>query len=360
MTKKTNFLRVKKRYGETVIRFLKDKGMIDSSYKVESDEEYLLIPIKRLSKEDVSKIKKKGIGFSLEERFGTLLEKPKSYIKILEGKIPKHLIQKLPKSMDFIGDICIIELDDELIEYGETIGDAIMETNKGIKCVFAKGGAVSGEVRVRPLIHIAGEERTETTHRENGCTFKLDVSKVYFSPRLSFERLRVAKKVSDKEVVFDMFSGVGPFSILIAKLSGAKVYASDINPWAIHYLKENIKLNKVVGRVYPIMGDARKVAEMLRGKVDRVVMNLPEMAKEFLKYAVISLKGEGVIHYYTFAGGRDPIKNSLEEVYEKLEGWISWDLIEKRLVKEVAPRKWQVALDLYVRYPTTKTGVSTV
>jgi len=343
-----SFLKVKKCNGEAIIRYLKDKGAIDRRYKIRSEGEYLLIPIKYLSREDADRIKSMGVDFSLEEGWGEPIERPKNYIQILEGKMPKNLLKKLPKSMDFIGDLCIVELDDELIEYGSVIGNAIIKANKGIRGVFAKGGAVSGETRIRPLIHIAGEKRTETLHKENGCIFKLDISKVYFSPRLSFERLRIAKNVSDGEVVFDMFSGVGPFSILIAKLSGAKVYASDINPWAIHYLKENIKLNKVEGRVHPIRDDARNVAEMLRGKVDRVIMNLPEKAKYFLSYAVDSLRGRGIIHYYTFKGGENPTEGALEEVSEKLEGKFSWDILEKRLVKEVAPRKWQVVLDLYI------------
>jgi tRNA (guanine37-N1)-methyltransferase len=78
------------------------------------------------------------------------------------------------------------------------------------------------------------------------------VTKVYFSPRLSQERLRIAQKVRGGEVVIDMFAGVGPFSIQIAKkFNNVKVYAIDTNPVAIQFLKQNIALNKIEN-IFPL------------------------------------------------------------------------------------------------------------
>ena len=81
---------------------------------------------------------------------------------------------------------------------------------------------------------IGGSGNTETVHREYGCVYNLDISKVYFSPRLSYEHYRVASQVQEEEIVIDMFAGVGPFSILIAKNhEHVKVYAIDLNPEAV-------------------------------------------------------------------------------------------------------------------------------
>jgi tRNA (guanine37-N1)-methyltransferase len=80
-------------------------------------------------------------------------------------------------------------------------------------------------------------------------------------------------------MVLDMFAGVGPFSIVIArKHPSATVYAVEKNPEAYRYLCINVALNKLVGRVTPIHGDAAKVVPSLQTKFNRVVMNLPHLS----------------------------------------------------------------------------------
>ncbi|MQK95284.1 methyltransferase, partial [Escherichia coli] len=94
------------------------------------------------------------------------------------------------------------------------------------------------------------------------CIFKLDISKVFFTPRLSAERIRIASMVKPGETICDLFAGVGPFSIIIAKKNpNVKVHACDINPDAYKYLVENIRLNKVEDRVKAYFGDARKLSQ---------------------------------------------------------------------------------------------------
>jgi tRNA (guanine37-N1)-methyltransferase len=109
--------------------------------------------------------------------------------------------------------------------------------------------------------------------KEHGCEYHLDLSEVYFSPRLSYEHSRVASQVEEKETVVDMFAGVGPFSILIAKThEDVKVYAVDVNPDATRYLERNIIVNGVMGKVVPVLGDAKEIVhERLRGAADRVM-----------------------------------------------------------------------------------------
>jgi tRNA (guanine37-N1)-methyltransferase len=48
----------------------------------------------------------------------------------------------------------------------------------------------------------------------------------------------------DVNIEGDMFAGVGPFSVPAAKIC-KRVYANDLNPQSVKYLKENAKLNKV-------------------------------------------------------------------------------------------------------------------
>jgi tRNA (guanine37-N1)-methyltransferase len=231
------------------------------------------------------------------------------------------------------------------MDYGESIGEAILKVHRHIKAVFAKGSKVSGEYRVRELIHLAGERRTETLHRENGIRLRLDVAKVYYTPRLATERMRVFEKTQPGEVVFDMFAGVGPYSILLAK-KAKLIFTCDLNPWAIKYLEENRRLNKAFN-VIPILGDVRKVAG--RVKADRVIMNLPKFADRFLKEAMMSVKPGGVVHYYGFGPEEDLFSEhemKINAVARELGFKV--EFLGERKVRPYAPRQSNIAIDFQV------------
>jgi len=268
----------------------------------------------------------------------------------LKGKIPEKLLAKVPRSLDLIGHVAVVEIPRELEPYASLIGETLMRMHRHIETVLAKVGPVEGEHRIRRFKLIAGKPETETLHREHGCLFRLDVGKVYFSPRLSFEHARVAGLVRPGETVLDMFAGVGPFSILIAKRSrNVRVYAVDANSEAYRYLYENVRLNKVEDRVTPVLGDIRKVAKTKLGRLrfDRIIMNLPEKAYRYLAEACLLAKPEATIHYYCFAGGQSPEDEALKSLKENLASLKIEDcrVLKVRLVREVAPRIWQVAVD---------------
>ncbi|TLX92803.1 MAG: hypothetical protein E6K96_10080 [Thaumarchaeota archaeon] len=82
------------------------------------------------------------------------------------------------------------------------MGDEILRRMRNVKGVFEQEGGIQGEYRLRKLRHLAGETRTMTLHRENGCKFWVDIARVYYSPRLSTERLNVAMMVRDGEKVY--------------------------------------------------------------------------------------------------------------------------------------------------------------
>ena len=122
----------------------------------------------------------------------------------------------------------------------------------------------------------------------------------------------MASLVQEGETVVDLFAGVGPFSILIAKKNPkVKVYAVDLNPEAVELLKVNVRVNRVENRVFPILGDARQITSTkLKGVADRVIMNLPETAIDFVDAACQAIKPEGgVIHFYAFVRSPDSIEN---------------------------------------------------
>jgi tRNA (guanine37-N1)-methyltransferase len=210
--------------------------------------------------------------------------------------LPPELIKELPTSYDVIGSICLIKIPETLNQYSKIIGRALLNANTNLRTVVRDNG-VKGDLRIREFDIIAGEKKTETLHKEYGIKLMLDISNVYFSPRLSKEHYRISKLVKPKEIVLDMFAGIGPFSIMISKYSKAReIYSIDINKKAIEYLIKNIDLNKVVN-IFPLEGDAQILINKIP-KVDRIIMNLPTEAHKFLKIAISKLKDTGIIHYH--------------------------------------------------------------
>jgi tRNA (guanine37-N1)-methyltransferase len=252
-----------------------------------------------------------------------------------------------------MGDIALIEVAGELAPYEDILAQGILKVNRNVRVVLAKAGAVSGFERIRPIRYLAGENRTQTVHRESGCRFKVDLSKAYFSPRLSHEHQRVTLQVEPGEVVIDMFAGVGPFSVMIAKrLEDVEVNAVDANPDAVVLMRENARLNKVRGKLRIWPGDATEVVENhLTGMASRVIMNHPSAAKNFVSAACRGLRKEGgTIHYYTFAEGLNSEQQALAEFQEALQGcgWKVKEPGELRRVRGVSPMRWQVVVDAEV------------
>ncbi|MCG7845068.1 MAG: class I SAM-dependent methyltransferase family protein [Methanomassiliicoccales archaeon] len=292
-------VRVRKGEGEFVRKKLLEDGLLDQSLYVEKDEVHLYLPVTS-----------RPVGLTVEEREFRERERDERDYKVL-SEVPTELREFLPTSFDTIGDIAIIRLPDELVPHSRTVGEALMLAFPRLRSVFMDHG-VAGELRVRDLEIIAGEDRSETVHVEYGLRFKVDPRKAYFNARLANERRRVVSEVKDDELVVDMFSGVGPFAIMIAKLARpALVYAIDLNPEAVELMRENVLLNKV-DRVVPLEGDARQWVFDLPC-ADRIIMNLPHSAMDFFADALTRLKIGGVLHFYHICE-----KDEFPEVLEKL------------------------------------------
>ena len=351
---KSYSLRVPKKLGEEAIRLASKLGLFNKDLKLESEGEYLHIPLRRKPSSEIKKINETLSRYEILIReFSRRYRAPRRAFEAAADKLPPHLLASFPRAIDLVGEVAIIEIPPELEEHKRIVGEAILQTHKHVKTVLAKMSAVKGTKRLREYEVIAGLGETETVHKEHGCIYHLDVRKVYFSPRLSFEHKRIASQVKARETVVDMFAGVGPFSILIAKTHrDVKVYAIDVNPDAVRYLERNVIANGVLDRVVPILGDAKKVIrKKLRGIVDRVIMNLPEKALRFIDVACEAIKPEGgVIHYYSFADGLHPIEKAEKELKRAImeTGRRLNRIVSARKVREVAPGKWQVVIDAMI------------
>jgi tRNA (guanine37-N1)-methyltransferase len=350
---KTNMgIKTLKKHGQKIISLLSKLELLDKSLEIERDQNSLYIPIiRQLQENELATLKREAPEIRVAPTVFTEKELPKENFKQIVGnKLPQNLLARLPQALDIIGDIAIIDIPPELKPYENILGDAILKTHKNVKTVLAKAGAISGTYRVREYDFIGGEQRTQTSHKEFGCQYHVDVAKAYFSPRLSHEHERVASLVRKSETVVDLFAGVGPFSILIAKKNPTvKVYAVDLNPEAVELLKVNVRVNRVENRVLPILGDAREITSTkLMGVADRVIMNLPESAIEFVDAACQAIKPEGgIIHFYAFVRSPDSIENlslrfnqAVESMGRKVEAFSY-----AKSIRETAPFESQIVLD---------------
>ncbi|MGP8124337.1 MAG: class I SAM-dependent methyltransferase [Nitrososphaerales archaeon] len=262
----------------------------------------------------------------------------------MEARIRKP--ERVSTGVDVVGDIAIVRLPELSAAEKRRLARALTKEIRNVKCVYEQEGGIEGEYRLRSLKHLAGEKRTLTLHRENGCVFRVDVARCYFSPRLSTERLRLAGLVAPRERVLNMFAGVGPFSIPIAKNTGARVTSCEINEYACDLHEENDRLNKVQDIVRVIRGDAAEMPRKVKAKFDRVLMPHPSQADRFLPAALAMSKKRAVIHYYRHVLGEN-VGEASARLVEELSGVVPpRTLIKTRRVREVGPRWLEMAADI--------------
>lgn len=257
----------------------------------------------------------------------------------LESRLTEKELRMLRTSFDAIGSIAVLDIPEGLEKKEKIIAEVVLALNKNVKTVCKKSGARSGPYRLRKYKRILGDG-FKTMHKESGCQFKVDIRKAYFSPRESTERLRIACQIKPKEKILVLFSGIGPFGIVMAKKQpNSRVDMVEINPSACKYAEENIRVNKVGGRVTNYCGDIRKIHKSL-GKYDRIIMPLPETAYKFLDIAIQHCKKGGIIYLYSIIGKNG---NQIEKEIGKQK---QFKIINRRKVLPYAPGVWKECFEL--------------
>jgi len=203
---------------------------------------------------------------------------------------------------------------------------------------------------LRKFKPIIGKE-TETRHKEHGCVFVLDPTKVYFSPRESTERERISDMVKKNEDVMVFFSGAGPYCVVIAKKAQPKsVYGIELNKRGHEYAVENARINKVGDIFVPVDGDVKAKAKKFFGKCDRVVMPLPKEGYKFLYQAIKCIKPNGGnVHFYYVEHENELWQESVSLVKKAAEkAGRKVRITKKRKVLPYGPGSWKVCIDFRV------------
>jgi tRNA (guanine37-N1)-methyltransferase len=265
--------------------------------------------------------------------------------QILRKVLPSEY--EIPSAFETVGHIAHLNLKEYHLPYKHVIGQVILDKNRPkIKTVVNKVHNIISPFRVFDMEVLAGEPDFNVEVRESNCIFRFNYREVYWNSRLQSEHIRLVSRFKPHDVICDMFAGVGPFSIPAAKVC-QRVYANDLNPQSVKYLKENAILNKKVADKIDVFNlDARHfVREILRSQppfplFSQVIMNLPASAIEFLdvfKGAFTKTNNLPTIHCYAFSKAANP----QSDVVQQIECVLGTKLRNPEVhhVRTVAPQK---------------------
>lgn len=279
----------------------------------------------------------------IEQENPEFLKKPNSLKESLKGFLSETELASVPSGWQILGDIIIVGIPEILEDKKMRIAEALLSMYPRCRTVVRDFG-IEGQFR-QPKRELLLGSKTETIHKEHGCFFKQDVTKVMYSKGNLEERKRMSK-LGKGEIVVDMFAGIGYFSIPMAVHSRPKkIISIEINPESFVYLKENIKLNKVEEIFVPICGDCSKFAP--EGTADRVLMGYVGTTHYYLEPAIKSLKKSGGILHYHETVPESLARTRPQERIEKAACTLGKkvEILETHIIKKYSPGVLHVVVD---------------
>jgi tRNA (guanine37-N1)-methyltransferase len=340
-------LKIPLKEAEKIKNILIENNLLDFNRMIDVNKEYIFFPVLDYK----NKLLKK---YEIIEHNLKIKEKKQNAKQKLFSILNKDEINNLKTAFDIIGDIAIIEIDDNLKNKEKIIAKAILDTHKNIKTIVKKSGIHDGQFRTQKTIHILGEEKKISLYKENNIKLKVDVDNVYFSPRLSTERKRIMQQVKKGENILVMFSGVAPYPIVLSKNTQANsILGIELNPQAHNLGLENLKLNKIKN-VILINGDVKDIIMRLDQKFDRILMPLPKTADDFLDSAFKVSKKNTIIHFYDFLS-----EDNFKEAYDKIEKACKKNGFEYKIQStnkcgQHAPYVFRICVDFILTKESTK------
>lgn len=320
---------------EKVKRYLLENQILDKDHHYDKDEDHIYFPVTRDA--DHPSVEMVDLDLPEDKKVTKLREALK------EELTPKEM-EALKTSFDTVGTIAILDVPEELRPKEKLLAQRLLKLQPGIRTVLKKSGIHEGEFRTQPLEYLGGEDTKTAFYKENDVSLKLDVEKVYFSPRLSTERKRIAEQVKPGEEVLVMFSGCAPYPCVIARNTDAKrIVGVELNPAGHKFGLENLRLNKITN-VELINADVREAVPNL-GKFDRILMPLPKSAEDFLDCALEAAKEGTMIHFYDFLHEDDIPEKTIDKIDKACK---KHEIIGFVKCGQYAPRTFRICVDFQV------------
>ena len=307
---------------QATIELLLSEGWLSQTLRIHSDEsgEFRLVPLDSGAPRNLPPPLDHYHVLNKEGK-PTQNRKP-SWQSALESLVGTEIVEEYesiwPASHEFIGDMMLLKIEEEVRIYEEQIVKSKMDSHPHIRLVLEDRG-VKGDFRVRDLrpmgLRINGRVKvnpsldavkTRVEVKESGQTIICDPTVAYYSSRLQTERIQNAieaeelrAKIGSPIAVADPFCGVGPALAHLVNRPNlvGQILASDLNPEAISMLNENLRrwrgwdiaessLRKLQRNkdVWSGVQDARELVENseLLGRWNMIIINLPHLFAEFL------------------------------------------------------------------------------
>ena len=251
---------------QAVIELLLSEGWLSQTLRIHPDEseEFRLVPLDSDAPQDLPPPLDQ-YPILVTEGKPTQNRRP-SWQSVLEKLVGVETVEEYesiwPASHEFIGDMMLLKIEEEVRIYEEQIVKSKMESHPNVRLVLEDRG-VKGEFRVRDLrpmaLRINGQIKhnpssdtveTRVEVKESGHTIICDPTLAYYSSRLQTERIQNVKeaealreKIGEPIAVADPFCGVGPaLAHLINRQDlTSQILASDLNPEAINILNHNLR-----------------------------------------------------------------------------------------------------------------------
>lgn len=256
---------------------------------------------------------------------------------------------------DIIGSIAILRFQGKIrLLEKKKFAENFLREHKSVKTILEKIDKVKGRLRTIKTRHLAGEKNLIADYKESGCRFRFNVGTCYFSPRLSNERLEVAKmikKLKAKKVLV-MFAGVAPFPIIIAKFANpSRIVSIELGKECCKFARENLRLNKIYSGVDILRGDVKKIVPRMVKKgarFDVIVMPRPNLKESFLKEALMASRKGTLIIYYGFSpeSKKDKMLGDLLKDARKLKRRIK--ILNVKEAGDIAPYEHRYRIEMKV------------
>lgn len=337
-------IRIPPEKGEEIRKKTVAEELLDTSRKIRkirTEKGYVLeIPITEAAGEKI------GSFPVIEQEDPEFTEKTTSLEEYLKNSLSEAELAYLPSGWHILGDIIIVSIPKKLENKTINVAEALLSMYPTCKSVVRDFG-IEGRFR-QPKRKLLLGSVTETIHKEHGCFFKQDVTKVMYSKGNLEERKRMSG-LGNGENIVDMFAGIGYFSIPMAVHSRPRQITSiEINPESFAYLKENIRLNHVEDIISPIFGDCSKLTP--EGKADRVLMGYVGTTHHYLEPAIKALKESGGILHYHETVPENLVKTRPQERIRKAASLLGKEaeILETRKIKKYSPGVLHVVVDARV------------
>ncbi|MGC9309015.1 MAG: hypothetical protein ACP5FL_09620, partial [Thermoplasmatota archaeon] len=181
---------------QAALQHLIEQGLLDDTRRISRTEQEVHIPVTKSPE---------MFPFAFEivkQQEIVLRDYPTPMAEIrarIEEELPDIDSSELPASWEKIGDVLVLRFPPGVAHNPRAAG--IYADVLDCRAVLEDIGGISGVMRRPQVKHLWGDPDTETTHVENGVSYRLDPQRVMFSSGNIDERIRMASVASPGEVV---------------------------------------------------------------------------------------------------------------------------------------------------------------